>query len=271
MHRSSRWLVSLVAVVLSAGTSLAGTPLPDPPFASGGFVPPDSTVLKQEVSVGKIVTKYAATLAKCDQKALIGLQLAYEPENTTKIPTLQDAWTACRANAGAKYTAARDKLLLGGTPACLDQAGIDAIRAQVDAQFPLLAPVVYCDGDAAAPDPVTGINIPDFKNEAVGEVAASKVVTKAGMLAGKCYTKAALYAFKFGGSIPADILAKISACLAKASDGGDTAMLKLDQTQKLPACLPLATGQGLVAAAVALGGQFTDETYCASPSGAFLD
>jgi hypothetical protein len=48
-------------------------------------------------------------------------------------------------------------------------------------------------------------------------------------------------------------------------------MAKLDQTQKLPACLPLATAQGLVGSAVDLAGQFSDENYCASPSGAFLD
>ena len=40
--------------------------------------------------------------------------------------------------------------------------------------FPLLSPITYCDDDAAAPDPVTNINIPDFKNEASGEVSAEK-------------------------------------------------------------------------------------------------
>jgi hypothetical protein len=45
----------------------------------------------------------------------------------------------------------------------------------------------------------------------------------------------------------------------------------LDQTQKLPACLSLAAAQNLVTGTVALAGQFSDENYCASPSGAFLD
>ncbi len=48
-------------------------------------MPPDSLVFKQEVAVGKILSKYALTRTKCDQKALIGLQLAYEPANPTKI------------------------------------------------------------------------------------------------------------------------------------------------------------------------------------------
>jgi hypothetical protein len=271
MRSSLRPLTSIATVVLSAAVVLAGTPLPDPPFSSGGFVPPDGIVFKQEVSVGKIVSKYAATIAKCDMKAVIGLQLGYEPENAQKVPDLQQAWTDCRATAVTKFDLYRDKLLLAGTPACLDQAGIDAIRAQIDSQVGLLAPFIYCDGDAANPDPVTGIDIPDFKNEAAGEVAAAKVVLKAGTNAGKCYTKAVTYAFKLGGTLPPEVLTKIDACLTKAQDGGNVAMDKLDQTNKLPSCLSLATAQGLVNSAVALGGQFTDENYCASPSGAFLD
>jgi hypothetical protein len=271
MQRSRCRLVLLGVCAFMASGAFAATPLPNPPFSSGGFVPPDSTVLKQEVAVGKVLTKYAGAIAKCDQKAVLALELAYEPANQQKVPAGQDAWTACRANAGTKYAALRDKLLLKGTPACLDQAGIDAIRAQIDAQFPLLGPIVYCDDDAAAPDPVTGLNIPDFKIEASGEVSAAKVVTKAGTLAGKCYTKAVTVAFKLGGTIPPDILAKIDACIAKAQAGSDAAMAKLDQTQKLPLCLSLATAQGLGASAVSLAGQFTDENYCASPSGAFVE
>jgi hypothetical protein len=48
-------------------------------------------------------------------------------------------------------------------------------------------------------------------------------------------------------------------------------MAKLDQTQKLPACVPLTTAQTLVSTAVGIAGQFSDDTYCASPSGAFID
>jgi hypothetical protein len=160
---------------------------------------------------------------------------------------------------------------LKGTPACLDQAGIDAIRAQIDAQFPLLGPIVFCDDDAASPDPVTMLNIPDFKIEASGEVSASKVVTKAGIAAGKCYTKAAQYAFKLGGTLPPEVLQKIDGCLSKAHAASDAAMDKLDQTQKLPSCLTVATAKGIGNSAINLAGQFSDEQYCASPSGAFVD
>jgi hypothetical protein len=262
---------SVAAVALSAGIVFAGTPLPDPPFSSGGFVPPDSTVFKQEVNVGKLLTKYSSNLAKCDMKAVLALQLAYEPANAGKVPAVQQAWTDCITKTNLSYTTGRDKLLLKGTPACLDQAGIDAFRAQIDAQFPLLGPLVYCDDDAASPDPVTGLNIPDFKNEASGEVSASKVVVKAGVSAAKCYSKAVTTAFKFGGTIPPDILTKIQACRDKYEAAGLAAMDKLDQTQKLPDCLPVAGAHTLVSTTVLLAGQFIDENYCASPSGAFLD
>jgi hypothetical protein len=139
-----------------------GTPLPNPPFTNGGFVAPDSITLKQEVAVGKLLTKYAASLAKSDQSALLALQLAYQPTNQQKVPAVQAKWTVCRDNAVTKYGLGRDKLLLKGTPACLDQAGIDAIKAQIDDQFPLLGPIVYCDDGAASPDPMTLLNIPDL-------------------------------------------------------------------------------------------------------------
>lgn len=61
---------------------------------------------------------------------------------------------------------------------------------------------------------MTSLNIPDFKIEASGEVSAAKVVLKVGTSAAKCYIKAFGTAFKFGGTIPSDILTKINACLA---------------------------------------------------------
>jgi hypothetical protein len=275
MRPSLLRLLVVGAIGLGAGIAVAGTPLPNPPFTTGGFVPPDSLAFKQEVAVGKLLSKYALGLAKCDQQALIGLQLAYEPANPSKIGDLQQAWTDCRAGVRSKYDIGRGKLTLKGTPACLDQAGIDAIKAQIDAQFPLLAPFVYCDGDAAAPDPVTGLNIPDFKNEANGEVAAAKVLIKAGTLAGKCYALALKAAFKSvslggDGSLDPGTQAKITTCFDRATVASNAAMDKLDQTHKLPDCLPVASAKNLVTSTIGVAGQFNDETYCASPSGAFV-
>ena len=261
--------ISLAAVVLATGVAFA-TPLPDPPFSNGGVVP-SSITYKQEYNVSKVLTKYAVNTAKCDYKAVIGLQLAYEPNNATKIAELQALWTACRTKVADRYVVERDRLLLKGTPACLDQAGIDAVRAQIDAQFPLQRPTVFCDGDAAAPDPATGLNIPDFKNEAEGEGDVAKLLIKVGPKTWKCYLNAAKTALRFGGTIPPLYMPKIEACFDKVAAYGAEKVATLDQTQKLPDCMPPATAQGLVDTAIDLAGEFTDEIFCASPSGAFLD
>ena len=255
---------------LWTGIAAAGTPLPDPPFSNGGFVPPDGATLKNEQYVGKLLSKYASSRAKCDYGAVAVLQLAYEPANMGKVPGLQAKWTACIDKMTAYYTVNRDKLVARGTPACLDAAGIDAIRGQLDLQIPALNTLVYCDDDAASPDPVTGLDIPDFKIEASGEVSMAKVLLKVGTYAAKCLDKAASIAFKLGGTIDPGSLAKIDACIEKIRTYGLEYAAKLDQTQKLPACLPLASAEGLVNATVDLAGQFTDDVYCASPSGAFL-
>ena len=265
-HRS----ISLAAVALTAGIALA-TPLPDPPFSNGGFVPPDRLVYKQETSVSKVLTKYATKTAKCDYNAVLNLQLAYEPNNASKIPEMQQKWADCRALVAARYVLERDKILSRGTPACLDQAGIDAIRAQIDAEFPPLQAIVFCDGDAAAPDPVTFLNIPDFKNEANGEADVAKLVIRLGSLSWKCYLKAVTYAQKFGGTIPPEIMTRVDRCFEKVDLKGMDKVSEFDQTQKLPDCLPLVDAQNLVTSTIALAGQFTDEIFCASPSGAFLD
>ncbi len=270
-RRTEALALVLAATALLARMASAGTPLPDPPFSSGGFVPPDSLVLKQELAIGKILTKYATSRTKCDYAAVLGLQLAYTPANPTKITELQAKWTACTQKAIDYYTVGRDKLLLKGTPACLDQAGIDAIRAQLDVQLPALGSLVFCEDGGASPDPVTGIDIPDQKQDADGEVAAVKVLLKAGTYASKCLVKGVGYAFKYGGTLDPATLAKIQACVTKASDAANDAMAFLDQTQKLPDCLPLVAAQGLVTATVDLAGQFSDDNYCASPSGAFVD
>ena len=268
MRSSSKW--SLAAVALSAGIAF-GTPLPDPPFADGGFVPPDSIVFKQEYNIWKLITKDAGYQAKCDYKAMEDLQLAYTPANPTKITEIQDKWTLCHSKVDTKYTTYRDRYLLKGTPACLDQADIDAIRAQVETQIAALETVVFCDDDGASPDPVTGLNIPDFKNEAAGEAAVAKVLVKVGTSVGKCYTNGVKYALKFGGAIPPEIVAKIEACIAKYENYGLDKMAEFDQQQKLPDCLPLATAQGTVTGVSDFASSLTDDHWCASPSGAFLD
>ena len=79
------------------------------------------------------------------------------------------------------------------------------------------------------------------------------------------------YAFKFGGTLPPEVLAKIEACIDKYEKLGLDKTGDFDQQQKLPDCLPLATAQGTVNAVSAFVSSLTDDHWCASPSGAFLD
>jgi hypothetical protein len=260
MRLSLGFGIGLLALTVG---SAAGTPLPDPPFSSGGFVPPTSLDLRIEGYVGKSLLKYATNSRKCDYKAVIGLQLAYEPENVTKVPELQAKWQLCRQKVSDRYAYERDLFIAKGAPACLDQAGIDAIRAQVDADLAATQAVVFCDGDAAAPDPVTQLDVPDFKPEANGEADVAKVLLKLGGYSYKCYLLAVKYAFKFGGAIPPEYLAKIDLCFQKAQTRSDDAMATLDQRQKLPGCISLAAAQAAGTAAIAFQGTLTDEIYCA--------
>jgi hypothetical protein len=261
--------LSSAGALLTAGIALAGL-LPDPPFTTGGFNPPDATVLKQEQSVGKVITKYVGSRTKCDHKAIGSLQKSHLAVDPAGIAAAQAAWTACVGSANAKYIAARDKLILGGTPACLNAAGIDGIKNQLDVQLPALGGAVFCEATFGN-DPVSLLNVPATAAFAKAEIAVAKVATKAGTGARKCYTKAAATVNKNLGTLPAADLIKFNDCLAKAAAGGAAAVAKLVAGGTLPGCLPGPTADLLVSAAVTLGGSFNDETYCQSPSGAFID
>lgn len=84
--RPSRTLLVLLALSsLAGGPALAATPLPFPPFAGGGFVPVTKDVLKQEVTVLKVLAKYAYKRSFCDTGLLDDLTLAYTSASGAKI------------------------------------------------------------------------------------------------------------------------------------------------------------------------------------------
>jgi hypothetical protein len=262
MKPSLRLAIGLLA--FSVGTA-AATPLPDPPFSSGGFVPPTSLDLRIEGYVGRSLLKYLTNSRKCDYKAVLELQLAYEPANATKIAELQTKWQLCRQKVSDRYVRERDAIIIkgAGTPECLNEAAeIDEIRDLVDDELDATKPVVFCDGDAANPDPVTLLNIPDFRAEANGEADVAKVLLKLNAYSYKCFLLAAKYAFKFGGTIPPEVMTKIDLCFQKAQDRSDDAMMTLDQRQKLPGCISLAAAQAAGSAAIAFQGTLTDDIYC---------
>jgi hypothetical protein len=177
MKLRSGFAFLVVAMFMTAHSGQAA-PLPDPLFTGGGFNAPSADVLKQEELANALLGAYLKARGSCDRIAVGQLQLAYQSSNLTKVPGIQAAWQACLVKTDAYYAGKRDRLLLKGMPACLDQAGIDAQRALVDQLIATLGAQIYCDGGGAAPDPVTGIDIPDKKQETIGETAVAQIVLR---------------------------------------------------------------------------------------------
>lgn len=256
------------AALLSIAAPAAATPLPAPPFGGGGFIAPSSEVLRLEENVIKLLLKITKADSVCDWNAVTGLQLAYTPANPTKIEDLQEKWTACVQKNDQRYATIRDKLQLvtNGPPPCLDAAAIDTVRAVWEAARATASSVIYCDGDGADPDPVTGLTIPDAKKETVGETAVAKLVVKAWHHTSKCYSKAAKLAFKrneYGETLSDRDLESIQRCLDKVALTAQEDIAELEQRQKLPGCLSATAANGAVTDVMAAVGSSTGMLYCA--------
>lgn len=270
MRPSRIRLAALVSALLASSVALAATPLPDPPFPGGGFVPATKDVLKQELSVLKVLAKYGVKRATCDSALIDDLVLAYTSNAGSKIMAVQDKWVECVQKAADRYGYERDKVLLKGTPGCLDQAGIDALRSQLDAQLAAGSSIAYCDGDNAAPDPVTALNVPDKVQEATGEAEAGKRIVKSYYEALKCLYGVVPRLFREQ-AVSSDNKDRMSYCLDKIAARVDDTMTKLDQTQKLPSCLPASLGTAAALSARDFGSSSSGGIFCASPGGAFID
>lgn len=131
---------------------LDGTPSPRlrastgaalPPFTGGGFVPPTKDALKQEVSVLKVLAKYASRRSSCDSALLDDLTLAYTSASGTKITAVHvvpkmfreqavssdnvSRYSACLDRSAARTTSAADDLeQKQQLPACLPKAALVA-------------------------------------------------------------------------------------------------------------------------------------------------
>lgn len=255
-------LVTLLAVVSPA----TGAPLPDPPFSGGGFIAPSSDVLRQEERVIKLLAQVMRKRATCDWTAVTQLQLAYTPTQQTKVDAAQAKWTACVQRIDEFYGTTRDRLLARGLPSCLDATAFDLVHAAQDAMLAALASTIYCDADGAAPDPVTGLDIPDKKQETIGETSVAKIVVKAWHITSKCYSKAAKLAFKRnedGEGLSTRDLELIQRCFDRVVLQAQDKIADLDQKQKLPDCLDTAAAEGAVANAMAFVGATTGALYCA--------
>lgn len=270
MRPSHVLLASLVSAMLASAVAIAAPQLPDPPFTGGGFVPGTKDVLKQELTVLKVLAKYGVKRAGCDSALIDDLVLAYTSNAGSKIMAVQDKWVECVQKVEDRYAYERNKALLKGTPGCLDQTAIDALRSQLDAQLLAGTAIAYCDDDNAAPDPVTGLNVPDKVQEATGEAEAGKRIVKSYYEALKCLYAVVPRLFREQ-AVSQENADRMTYCLGKIATRIDDTVAKLDQTQKLPSCLPAANAVAAAIAARDLGTSSTGGIFCASPGGAFVD
>ena len=270
MRPSHVRFVSLVSAMLASSVAIAATPLPDPPFPGGGSVPVTKDVLRQELNVLKVLVKYGTKRAGCDSALIDDLTLAYTSNAGSKIMAVQDKWVACVQKVEDRYVYERDKVLLKGTPGCLDQAGIDALRADLDGQLAVGSSIAYCDGDNAAPDPVTALNVPDKVQEATGEAEAGKRIVKSYYEALKCLYGVVPRLFREQ-AVSQENKDRMSYCLDKIAARVDDTMGKLDQTQKLPSCLPEPLAVAAAISARDFGTSSSGGIFCASPGGAVID
>jgi hypothetical protein len=240
-----RTLSAALGLLLIGSFALAATPLGGD---DGGFIAPDKTTLKCEDGVGKAASKLAGAVFKC--------QIA-QADGSLKLGSPQDD-DACETTAVGKYTAAVGKLT--ACPSCLDPS---AIAGTTVSQINGLANgALYC----AAGTPFGGDdsgNIPPDKTTAKCEDTAVKAVSKLSGAIAKCHAKQADTSFKLGSSQDDD------ACESAASAKFGTATAKLTVANGCPSCLVTLLPTIGTAAESMIDG-INGNTYCASPSGAFL-
>lgn len=265
---SKRWLLAaLLCAPLHAPSPAGAASLPDPPFAVGGFVSPTKAALKAQLKVEKLMERYLTRNAKCDRKAVEDLNQLFPPIGSGAAGPIQaavDDWASCRAvGFGGIYGEDVAELVEKGTPACLGESAIRLILDGAEGVRQSLRNLTYCDGDAANPEPVTQLRIPDDPDEATGAGAADKALLTAGFNAGRCYLRVATLAFKNGGSVPASDLAKFGLCLARAIARGQRQIQKLADAGRLPACASVAGLQTQIAGVDSTASGLAALIFCA--------
>jgi hypothetical protein len=235
-------LSTAVAVALSAGLALAGTPFGGD---DTGFVAPDKATLHCEDGLSKKVGSLVTALIKCNIK---------DSDDQVKhagAGTFDGA--ACQAQATGKWDTTTMAYVC---PPCISKNGIRDLTVSL---VNLNGGVVFCDttSGTAQDAPDTGF-VPNDKATAKCEDGAAKNAGKLTTAIGKCHVKASDNGFKVK---PFDE----EACEVAAKGKYDAAAAKLTSC---PVCLNHGALRDLVEN---LLDSNNGDAYCASPSGAFLN
>jgi len=247
MRRSFK-LMSAAAFTLSAGVALAGTPFGGD---DTGFVPPDKDTAKCEDSVSKQVSTLSNDLLKCNIKD--------SDDQFKNGGTGSFDGVACQVAARGKYDTKTGALTCTGPATCVDRPGLRDLTTTL---INLNGGVVFCDNSSgtAQDAPNTGF-VPPNKDVQKCENGVAKSAAKLIGAIVKCHVKAADQALK-GKPYNEE------ACEQIAMGQYD---LKTFTIPGCPACLGTA-GQGALRDLVeTLLDSNNNGSYCASPSGAFLN
>lgn len=261
--------VLLGSMAVFAGTASAGTPLPNPPFTNGGFVAPDKDNAKAEKLVAGNLNVYGGKSSLCTQILVNSSTKA--AGDATKLATAATKFGDCNTKNLDLYTKKATKIASKPHNSCLDVGPQQAFRASLDLQIGLLTPILFCDASGGVN---AGVNYPSTKDQAKAEISVAKIAVKGGQSVGKCFSNTADAVFKAAGDATkiATAISKHNTCVSKATTKANDAIAKLVSKNVLPAgCLTQVIATTVVTGALALGGDFSDDIACASPSGAFVD
>jgi len=246
--RSPFMLMTAAAFTLSAGLAVAGTP-----FGADdtGFVPPDKDTAKCEDGVSKEVSKLGAALLKCNIKD--------SDDQFKNGGTGSFDGVACQVAARGKYDTKTGALTCTGPAACVDRPGLRDLTTTL---INLNGGVVFCDSSSgtAQDAPNTGF-VPADKETQKCEDAIAKSASKLLGAIVKCHIKAADQALK-GKPYNEE------ACEQIAMGQYD---LKTFTILECPSCLGAAAQGALRDLVETLLDGNNVGSYCASPSGAFLN
>lgn len=241
------------AALFAAGALLAGTagtagtagatPLPNPPFTEGGFVPPDSAVLKAEAAVSKVIAKAVGNGAKCYTKGVANIFAG-------KGGIDGDGGANACVNDSVKGVAAKaqaailGKILTYPAPvqACL--AANAGTLLGLGSQTQGLLPQALCSGTNDLPAIYgAGAKLPDDKATLKTVLSSIGIFSKAGAGVQKCIDKG-IKALAGG----ADGDGGVAACADGQIAKGEAAFAKLaEKAGGQPACIfdPALKGQAI--------------------------
>jgi hypothetical protein len=246
-------------------------------FAGSALAQPTAAEFKCQAGVSKALVKFIGAKAKCLTKCEQGARKGSNPFSDCEAPYGGAAATCIQdpvKGAEAKAVAAMNKACTADCPECYqggDCPTANTMRvANAESQIDALALLVYCD-DSGSGDGLTSA-------EAKCQDGTVKALTKFAGSKTKCYDKciAAEQKGKLppGSCIPPNPAdPKTNACVHDPVKGAEAkAVAAIAKACADPAeCLPPNHGPTFVGVAEAGIDGGVPQTYCGSPSGAFVD